>query len=97
LKHTLFSEFDCVVVQPFVVVVVVVVFCVSECVRVSNFRLRYGVLVFMPISGLAFGYASGWGVPFFAWNVPGAPKEKAESPSCNNEIENNINLFRLFD
>ena len=34
----------------------------------------------MPISGLAFGYASGWGVPFFVWKgVPGAPKDKAES------------------
>ena len=43
----------------------------------------YGALVFMPVSGLAFGYASGWGVPFFFWNVPGAPKEKAETPACN--------------
>jgi cytochrome b561 len=41
--------------------------------------LLYGVLVFMPISGLAFGYLSGWGVPFFKWNVPGASKEAAES------------------
>ena len=58
----------------------------------------YGVLVFMPVSGLAFGsclillsienmdfncicfvflgYFSCWGVPFFYWQVPGAPKEK---------------------
>jgi cytochrome b561 len=39
----------------------------------------YGALVFMPISGLAFGYLSGWGVPFFKWNVPGASKEAAAS------------------
>jgi cytochrome b561 len=41
--------------------------------------LLYGVLIFMPISGLAFGYLSGWGVPFFKWNVPGASKEAAQS------------------
>ena len=38
--------------------------------------LLYGAMLFMPISGLAFGYFSCWGVPFFKWNVPGAPKEK---------------------
>jgi len=47
--------------------------------KLSHFLL-YGAIIFMPISGLGFGYASGWGVPFFVWNVPGAPKEKAESP-----------------
>ena len=35
----------------------------------------YGAMVFMPVSGLAFGYLSGWGVPFFGWNVPGKAKE----------------------
>lgn len=35
----------------------------------------YFCIVFMPVSGLAFGYFSCWGVPFFAWNIPGAPKE----------------------
>jgi len=38
------------------------------------------IATFMPISGLAFGYLSGWGVPFFVFNVPGASKEAAESP-----------------
>ena len=38
--------------------------------------LLYGAMVFMPVSGLAFGYFSCWGVPFFKWYVPGAPKEK---------------------
>lgn len=42
--------------------------------------LLYGVIAFMPISGFAFGYLSGWGVPFFFWNVPGTTKEKAERP-----------------
>ena len=36
----------------------------------------YGAMIFMPVSGLAFGYYSCWGVPFFAWNVPGLPKEQ---------------------
>jgi cytochrome b561 len=40
----------------------------------------YFAAIFMPVSGLSFGYASGWGVPFFWTDVPGAPKEKAESP-----------------
>ena len=48
--------------------------------KLSHFIL-YGCIIFMPISGLAFGYASGWGVPFFKWKVPGAPKEKVETPS----------------
>lgn len=36
----------------------------------------YAGMVFMPVSGLAFGYFSCWGVPFFYWDVPGLPKEK---------------------
>jgi superoxide oxidase len=47
----------------------------------ASHMLLYFSLIFMPISGLGFGYASGWGVPFFAWKVPGAPPEKAESPT----------------
>jgi cytochrome b561 len=41
----------------------------------------YGALAFMPISGLAFGYLSGWGVPFFFVNpapFTAAPKEEIE-------------------
>lgn len=64
------------------VLIVVVVVGRSIVVVVARVCVSYGVIVFMPISGLAFGYASGWGVPFFAWSVPGAPKEKAETPLC---------------
>jgi superoxide oxidase len=46
--------------------------------------LLYAGIVFMPISGLAFGYLSGWGVPFFGWNVPGCSKEAAEKESYKN-------------
>mmetsp|Transcript_10611 Transcript_10611/g.12070 ORF Transcript_10611/g.12070 Transcript_10611/m.12070 type:complete len:318 (+) Transcript_10611:16-969(+) len=37
--------------------------------------LLYGAIIFMPVSGFAFGYYSGWGVPFFVWDIPGAAKE----------------------
>jgi len=37
--------------------------------------LLYGMLIFLPVSGLAFGYFSCWGVPFFSWHIPGAAKE----------------------
>ncbi len=42
----------------------------------------YGALAFMPVSGLAFGYLSGWGVPFFVVNpapFTAAPKEEIEA------------------
>eukprot|EP01091_Cochliopodium_minus_P002999 TRINITY_DN12836_c0_g1_i1.p1 TRINITY_DN12836_c0_g1~~TRINITY_DN12836_c0_g1_i1.p1 ORF type:complete len:238 (-),score=51.45 TRINITY_DN12836_c0_g1_i1:9-722(-) len=41
----------------------------------------YFVVVFMPISGFAFGYFSCWGVPFFKWNVPGADQKYANDPT----------------
>jgi len=40
----------------------------------SHFLL-YGALIFLPVSGLAFGYFSCWGVPFFSYHIPGAKKE----------------------
>mmetsp|Transcript_6218 Transcript_6218/g.9004 ORF Transcript_6218/g.9004 Transcript_6218/m.9004 type:complete len:217 (+) Transcript_6218:63-713(+) len=33
--------------------------------------LMYGVLIFMPLSGITMGYFGGKGLPFFAWNIPG--------------------------
>jgi cytochrome b561 len=51
----------------------------------------YGALAFMPVSGLAFGYLSGWGVPFFFINpapLTAAPKE---------EIERNKELYAKWE
>jgi len=42
--------------------------------------LLYGAIVFMPVSGLAFGYWSCWGVPFFWWQIPGCAKEDENKP-----------------
>lgn len=40
----------------------------------------YGMIVIMPVSGVGMGYYSGWGVPFFSFHMPGAPKAKADTP-----------------
>eukprot|EP00008_Paramoeba_atlantica_P004636 CAMPEP_0201490736 /NCGR_PEP_ID=MMETSP0151_2-20130828/27270_1 /ASSEMBLY_ACC=CAM_ASM_000257 /TAXON_ID=200890 /ORGANISM="Paramoeba atlantica, Strain 621/1 / CCAP 1560/9" /LENGTH=216 /DNA_ID=CAMNT_0047876807 /DNA_START=116 /DNA_END=766 /DNA_ORIENTATION=- len=39
----------------------------------------YGAILFMSVSGVIFGYSSGKGLPFFKWQIDGAPKEKADS------------------
>lgn len=46
----------------------------------------YGALAFMPASGLAFGYLSGWGVPFFVVNpAPGTAASKEEIAAHKDE------------
>eukprot|EP00808_Paulinella_micropora_P029397 g71278.t1 len=56
----------------------------------------YGAMLFMPISGLGFGYLSGWGVPFFGlFDVPGCSKEEAETEfakAWTNWLYNNHHL-----
>jgi len=36
----------------------------------------YGMIIIMPVTGICMGWYSGFGVPFFKWHLPGAPKEK---------------------
>eukprot|EP00009_Paramoeba_aestuarina_P001592 CAMPEP_0201516840 /NCGR_PEP_ID=MMETSP0161_2-20130828/8077_1 /ASSEMBLY_ACC=CAM_ASM_000251 /TAXON_ID=180227 /ORGANISM="Neoparamoeba aestuarina, Strain SoJaBio B1-5/56/2" /LENGTH=161 /DNA_ID=CAMNT_0047914127 /DNA_START=311 /DNA_END=793 /DNA_ORIENTATION=- len=38
----------------------------------------YGAMIFMPVSGVIFGYLGGKGIPFFWTKVPGADKETAK-------------------
>jgi cytochrome b561 len=40
----------------------------------------YAAIIGMPVTGVSMGYFSGYGVPFFRWHLPGAPKEKADTP-----------------
>jgi cytochrome b561 len=47
----------------------------------------YFALIFMPISGASFSYFSGWDTPFFAWNIPGAPKEDIAARPMYKKIE----------
>jgi cytochrome b561 len=59
--------------------------------------LRYGIVCFMPISGLVMGYYSGKGIPFFGTTIPGAAKpdgaiaksayEVSQSWSCLGWVE----------
>lgn len=39
----------------------------------------YAAIIGMPTTGVAMGYFSGFGVPFFKWHLPGAPKHKADT------------------
>lgn len=32
----------------------------------------YAITIFMPVSGITMGYMGGKGLPFFAWDLPGA-------------------------
>eukprot|EP01129_Flabellula_baltica_P003627 TRINITY_DN13380_c0_g1_i1.p1 TRINITY_DN13380_c0_g1~~TRINITY_DN13380_c0_g1_i1.p1 ORF type:complete len:232 (-),score=46.45 TRINITY_DN13380_c0_g1_i1:33-647(-) len=36
----------------------------------------YGLMLFMPISGVVMGYYGGNGLPFFGYNIPGASPEE---------------------
>ncbi|KAJ3321104.1 hypothetical protein HDV06_004557 [Boothiomyces sp. JEL0866] len=43
----------------------------------SHFAL-YGLMVGLPASGIAMGYFSGFGLPFFGWKIPGAAEPKKQ-------------------
>jgi len=41
-----------------------------------NHYALYGLTAWMPLTGFGMGYFSGYGVPFFSWDIPGASPEK---------------------
>ena len=43
--------------------------------KISHATL-YGMMIFMPVSGVAMGYFGGKGLPFFVTTLPGAEKPK---------------------
>ena len=42
------------------------------------------MIVIMPVTGVGMGYYSGWGVPFFKWQMPGIAKAKADTEKMKN-------------
>ena len=51
--------------------------------NVSHWSL-YGLMLFMPVSGIAMGYYGGKGVPFFFTTIPGAKKENKDGKLAKN-------------
>tara|TARA_B110000008_G_C16671207_1_gene444848 strand:- start:140 stop:508 length:369 start_codon:yes stop_codon:yes gene_type:complete len=50
---------------------------------VSHWSL-YGLMLFMPVSGIAMGYYGGKGLPFFFTTIPGAKKENKDGKLAKN-------------
>lgn len=52
---------------------------IEELAGKASHILLYSLIAWMPISGFAMSYYSGYGAPFFKWKIKGAPKEKADT------------------
>jgi len=50
----------------------------------TSHMAMYGMMVFMPVSGVVMGYYGGKGIPFFGLKIPGASKEDRDGKLAKN-------------
>ena len=64
--------------------------------NISHLTL-YGLMAFMPLSGIAMGYFGGKGLPFFFTTIPGATKEQKNPKIAKNAYKYHKQFGQFFE